>query len=328
MKCECCQTNDVEFEVIYETESDVYYLCGLCRLRLVNFAVRPLEFFNLAAIHGNTFYLHDDFYDYETREATQPKIEVTNADKFAFPDIEKIKTDLTTLVDFACVEYVTSEKVVKLLKQFDKKDILACLRSKVKYNRAINYKAYEIAAKVIGATAGEWIREQLNIRKENELFLFAEALSICLPVDEAFALLDAEIEACKDKDLAQNISALLYLQNAKTLDWIERHINRVKNVSDNWGGLAAASQFSWQRAEKWLAMGRPLSLIALDAVMFCTTPKGQRQNQSFWLQQHPPSLANSPESEVIIRTLKNYLAIDSVPRTRDTVKKITRNLST
>lgn len=293
--------------------------------RLLNKALRPLEFFSLTAIHGHSFYLHEDFYDYETGEAIQPNIEVLHPDKFPFPVFEQIKTNLDKLIDFSFVQYFTDESVIRQLNRFDKKEVLKVIDKKVRYNRAINYKAYEVVGKVVGKEAKDWIKTEWESKKENELLIFAEAISKCLDFDEAFEILTKEIESKEDKYISENISALLYLQSEKTLDWIEKVVLRTNNVSANWGTLAATSQFSWMTAEKWLNIGRPLSLVALDALLFCTTV-GDRQNQPFWLQQHPPKLIDNPRAEIIASKLTDYLAKDNVPRTRNVIKNIIDNI--
>lgn len=325
MKCESCNINDFEVEQLADEGQKTYRLCKRCLDRLLNKALRPLEFFNLTAIHGHSFYLHDDFYEYETGEATQPDIEVLQPDKFPFPDFEQIKNNLDRLIDFAFVQYFIDDNVIKQLKQFDKNETLKAIDKKVKYNRAINYKAYEIVGKVIGREAKDWLKNEWANRQENELLIFAEAISKCFDFDEAFATLTNKIESKDNKYLSDNISALLYFQSDKTLDWIEKIIYRTNSISTNWGTLSATSQFSWVRADKWLSVGRPLSLIAIDALLFCTTT-GDRQNQAFWLQQNPPKLTDNPRPEIIANKLKDYLSKDNVPRTKNAINKIIDNI--
>ena len=325
MKCESCNINDFEVEQLANEGQTPYRLCSPCLDRLINKALRPLEFFNLTAIHGQSFYLHDDFYDYETGEATQPDIEVLQPDKFPFPAFEQIKNNLDQLVDFAFVQYFTEDYVIKQLKQFDKNETLKTIDKKVKYNRAINYKAYEVVGKVIGKEAKNWLQKEWLNRQENELLIFAEAISKCFDFEEAFATLTNEIESKDDKHLAENISALLYFQRDKTLDWIEKVIHRTNNISINWGILAATSNFNWVIADKWLSVGRPLSLVAIDALLFCTTT-GDRQNQAFGLQENPPRLSDNPRAEIIANKLKDYLTKDNVPRTKNAINKIIDNI--
>ena len=325
MKCESCNIREIEVEELADKGQKPFRLCLPCHDRLLNKALRPLEFFNLTAIHGHSYYLQDDFYDEETGEATQSTIEVIDVEKFQFPDFEEIKHDLNKLIDFSFVQYFTKDFVIDELQKFDKIEVLRRLIEKVEYNRAINYKAYEIAGKVVGKYAEEWIKKEWTNRRENELQIFAEPIVKCLNFDEAFIILTRELEKGDDKFLSENVSALLYFQNGKILDWIEKVSERIKNVSLSWGQLAASSQFTWNRANKWLTFGRPLSLIALDSLIYCTTI-GKRLNQSLWLQQLNPKLIDNPRPEIISNRLKEYLIIDNVPRTKNAVETIIDNV--
>jgi hypothetical protein len=324
MTCESCNINEVEVEISTDEGNDRYLLCHKCQKRFLLYALRPLEFFNLASIHGHSGYLHDDFYDFETGQATQPKIEVNQIEKFPFPELANIKSDLTKLVNYACVQYPISDDVITFLKSYKKTKLLNLLKKKVEYNRAINYKAYEIAAKTLGLAAKDWIYEEWKNKKENELLIFAQAISKCFDSGEAFEMITNEIESGEDKYLSDNITALLYLQSPKTLDWIEKISGKIINVPANWGVLSAASEFSWTRAKTWLNKGRPLSLIALDALIHCTTV--EKQNQPLWLRKHPPTLLDSPTADIIANTITSYLETDRVPRTKSAVDQIIHNL--
>lgn len=323
MKCESCNIREVEERA--DEGQNPFRLCKPCHERLLNLALRPLEFFNLTAIHGHCYFLNDDFYDYDTGEAMQSDIEVIDAENFPFPDFQQIKNDLNRLIDFSFVQYFTDNFVIDELQKFDKLEVLKRLKEKVSYNRAINYKAYEIAGKVVGKPAEEWIKNEWANRQENELQIFAEAIAKCLDREEAFEILTKELESKDDKFLAENVSALLYFQNDKTLDWIEKICERIINISSNWGQLAASSKFTWERADKWLTIGRPLSLVALDSLIYCTTI-GERLNQSIWLRQLNPRLINNPRPETIANRLRDYLTVDNVPRTKNAVETIIDNV--
>jgi len=316
MNCESCNLKKYEITESSEEGRKPYYLCMDCQYRLINRALRPLEFFNLVSIHGNGYYLHDDFYDYEIGEATQPEIEVLEIDKFPFPKLDEVQNDLNRLIDYAFVQYFIDDNVIDKLKAHKREDVLKRLQEKVSYNRSINYKAYEVAAKAIGKSAGKWIKEEWQNRRENELLIFAEAVSNCLEFEEAFDYLTIEIERLNDK----------FLSNNRILNWIEKMAPRIVNVTLRWGHLAASSKFNWEKAVKWLNTKRPLSLISLDAIQYCTT-KGKRLNQSLWMRKLDPKLIGSPNLDVIKKTLSEYLEIDNVPRTRNTINQIIKNIS-
>jgi hypothetical protein len=325
MKCESCNIREYEVDELVNEGQNPFRLCIPCRDRLLSKSLRPLEFFNLTAIHGHGYYLNDDFYDYDTGEATQPDVEVVDAEKFPFPDFEQIKSDLNRLIDFSFVQYFTDDFVINQLRQFDRLEVLKRVKEKAKYNRAINYKAYEIVGKVVGRIAEEWIKKEWANKQENELQIFAEPIAKCLDFDEAFEILTKELERRDDKFLSENVSSLLYFKSVKTLDWIEKVSNRIKNISSDWGQLAGSSQFSWDRANKWLTIGRPLSLVALDSLIYCTTI-GDRLNQSLWLRQLNPRLIDNPRPDIIANRLSEYLLVDSVPRTKNAVETIIDNV--
>lgn len=143
--------------------------------------------------------------------------------------------------------------------------------------------------------------------------------------DNAFQIITAEIDTCEDRYLNEYITVLNFIRSEKVLDWIESNRHRITNIGTNWGHLAASSYFSWQRAEKWLERGRPLSLIALDALVFCTTVD-ERLNQSPWMRQIQPKLIDNPQPEIVAARLQEYLRTDSVPRVKNAVHKIIENL--
>lgn len=337
LKCESCKLREAETETpkneglengIWDSGplGNPYKLCPECRDRLQNFALRPLEFFNLAAIHGDSFHLHDDFYDRDTGKATQPQVPVIDAKKLPFPTFKEIKENLSRLIDYAFVQYYTEDRVLAQLQQHSKADLFDQLRQKVAYNPSINYKAYEIAAKTVGRDAETWAKEQWADRTDSDSILdYAELLCGCLDPDEAFQIITQELEATDDTSFYSHLSALLYPKSRKTLDWLETQTERIKNITEAFGQLAASSQFSWTRCDQWLSTGRPLSLIALDALHYCTLH--DYISQSIWLQRLQPQLAGSPDTETITLRLQEYLETDNTPRTRNRIANILQNLS-
>jgi len=326
MKCESCKLEDYIIVEASEEGHNPYLLCSGCQKRLINFALRPLEFFNLTAIHGNTYLLSDSFYDDDTGEAIQAYIDVVDEDLFPYPKLEDVENNLSRLIDYSFVSYFVDDVVIEKLKLHEKIDILQQLKERVKYNKAIKDKAFEVAASVLGKSAKNWIRTEWAKREDGELLIYAKALAYCLDVDEAFRFITKEIEDLEDKSLSLNIAALNYLKNERVLDWIETMTPRIHNISFNWGQLAASSKFDWERAVIWLNSKRPLSLIALDALYYSTS-KSERRNQSLWMRELNPNLIGRPISNEIITTLKAYLENDNVPRTRNTIKVIIENVS-
>jgi hypothetical protein len=163
-------------------------------------------------------------------------------------------------------------------------------------------------------------------REKVDDFVFrSENLARSIDKDKAFAIIAEEVDNCEAKYLNEYITALNFIRNEKVLDWIQDNIHRTTNIGSNWGHLAASSYLSWDRAAKWLTHGRPLSLVALDAIVFCTTV-GERLNQSPWMRQIQPKLVGNPNPETIAKRLQKYLLTDNVPRTKNAVRKIIENI--
>ncbi len=169
------------------------------------------------------------------------------------------------------------------------------------------------------------LRTMYDQAKVDDFIFRSEELAKSADKDEAFIIISKEIDNCEDRYLNEYITALNFIRNDKVLDWIENNIHRTTNIGLNWGHLAASSYLSWNRASKWLTFGRPLSLVALDAIMFCTTVD-ERLNQSLWMRQIQPKLIDNPKPEIVAVRLQEHLQTDNTHRTNTTIKKIVENL--
>ena len=85
------------------------------------------------------------------------------------------------------------------------------------------------------------------------------------------------------------------------------------------GRLAAVSNLKWERVVKWLTSGRPLSLVALDALIACW-----HYNTPILIRFAPKLLEPAPVDEMNA-TLDDYLDRDPVPRVRKAVLAIRVN---
>jgi hypothetical protein len=336
MKCESCRIRPVEIElpVDHWAESDrldpceykPYKLCHECKERLIKRALRPLEVFNLVAIHGQGGDLHDDFYDYETGEADQPKMDVIDPEKFPFPKFEEVKDNLKRLVDYALVVPCFKDNTAMAqLQKFDKAEILDMLDQKIKYTASIGYEAHLIITRVVGRVAENWVRKQLENRKpEYSIFSYADLIENCLEFEEAFELLTNALEKSDDRTFNEKLDlTLMRLRSEKMLDFLETNVKRLMSANPAFGRSVARCQFSWQRCEKWLDSGRPLSLIALDALYWCTAQDDERPIR---FRKPKPRLTDHVNPEIIASKLRDYLKIDSVPRTKNAVESILYNL--
>jgi hypothetical protein len=101
---------------------------------------------------------------------------------------------------------------------------------------------------------------------------------------------------------------LSYFHSAEALDWIEQNV--FDPVTEAWGGLAAASELDWPRVENWLHFGRPLSLVAIDALAAISRPRNPL------LRDHCPQLHEPPTCYRFKQALLDYAERDNVPRVR------------
>jgi hypothetical protein len=134
----------------------------------------------------------------------------------------------------------------------------------------------------------------------------AKASAACLPFREGFdrvAAALAEEEGSTKRDL---MFSLGYFHSAEALDWIEKHI--YEPITESWGYLAAASKLDWPRVENWFEQGRPLSLVAIDALAAIIRP------QSPFLRAYGPRLYEPPSPDRFRQVLSAYAERDRVPR--------------
>ena len=126
----------------------------------------------------------------------------------------------------------------------------------------------------LGPIAAEWTRAIWNelIREDGDYAGFAtKALAASLPPDEAFDLARAWAEKAADRESRKDrLMAFRNLAHRRTLEFIEHWWESADSgspVTEEWGRLAADSRLTWEVAQAWLQGGRPLSLIALDALL-------------------------------------------------------------
>jgi hypothetical protein len=280
-----------------------------------------LEWFNLTAIHGEGYLLHDDFYN-QDGVAEQPKEEVESPELYPAPSLNEVRDDLERLIDFAITRYQLKRSILSALKQHNKKDLLNALQRRVdRYpSLSIEGTAYEICARVLGSAAQEWIRQRWQVYNPNILFSLAEATASCLPFDEGYARVVNALMDVPPQELADQSSALAWFRSEKTLDWLENHtahmVNNWGHVTATWGQLAALSQLSWSRVVAWLDKGRPLSLVALDAL-----------KDFYWyntglLKRFKPKLLDPAPTGEMEAKLRDYERKDAVPRVERDVAQI------
>ncbi len=134
----------------------------------------------------------------------------------------------------------------------------------------------------------------------------------CLPLIEAYGLVTDKLSQMNQRERLICKFVLGWFQNRLVLKWIEENV--VSPIDVTWGALAARSQFDWEHFEKWLTLGRPISLVALDALGFClTTPRASDGHQ------YKP-LINPPTEVILKNVLENYRKLDPAVRVRRTIE--------
>lgn len=83
--CEACEICPAETVDPCEDATSPYYVCSACHTRLHEYALRPLEWYNLAKRHGwFQFLLHEDFY-LEDGTASEPGSFVQAPERYPAP---------------------------------------------------------------------------------------------------------------------------------------------------------------------------------------------------------------------------------------------------
>src|SRR6476660_4189033 len=98
--CQACRRRPVAEEVGDDDPLEPYRVCVECGDRLRGRSLRPIEWFNLATVHGwNKFLLHDDFYD-QDGSASQPDDENYSTEGMQAPALETCAKSLVRLIDY------------------------------------------------------------------------------------------------------------------------------------------------------------------------------------------------------------------------------------
>jgi hypothetical protein len=134
--------------------------------------------------------------------------------------------------------------------------------------------------------------------------------------EQTLDIIFSTLERVPKADLAWTALLLLHaFGTPRALDWIER--SALEDVGPDWGYLAAVSGFGWPRAERWLRRGRPLSLIALDALR-----NMEGKSESPIVEEANPKLCEPPPFDRAAQVLRAYAARDPVPRVERAVESV------
>lgn len=322
MLCQATRIERATVELPSQSPDGSYHLSADAAARLQYFALRPREWFNLATIHGPfEHYLHDDFYT-EEGEACQPKRDVTESGRFPCPTLNECAGDLQKLLDFAGTRWHLQQSVIDRFR-FHTTEILPAVNAR--FDRTKNPWFHEryaaLAAQVIEQKAESWFRGVLDRFEPVRRLRLLEVGYKCLRHDDGLALAKVTLSHLHAEELARWCTVLAHFRDPSSLDWIEDHVH--VPLTGQWGDLAAASSFDWDRASKWLQADRPLSLVALDAMVACSGP---HPSQSFLIQKIRPRMRAEVSAEVIQCAISDYAARDCSPRVSKSARHIIATL--
>lgn len=315
-RCQSCLTSSVAREIAENAGGSVYRLCAECARRLEALALRPLEWYRLAALHGPfAFYLHEDFYD-QDGVALQPKQDVESTRALPVPSLHAVADDLDRLLEYVLTRWTLNEGSVSALCAHPPGATVARLEKLVGGGPApwVESRCYEIAAQALGANAASWIETRWTCLGPSTEFAFFKAAASCLPHEAALPRALTWFEGQDEKELPRRAMALGYFKSARVLDWLE--VTAKSPHSDAWGRLAACSDLSWPRLLRWLDAGRPLSLVGLDALLILAMPPSRQPMLS------TASLSLAPDQPELVRKLREYEARDPAPRVTRIVEAI------
>jgi hypothetical protein len=307
--CQSCEIRPVETDQPAGDSDEPLRLCLECNRRLQARALRPVEWYNLAKRHGwQEFLLHDDFYD-EEGTALQPTEKVDEPERFPAPTLEAVAQDAELLLDYSITRWSLQQPVISAWLALEPSKVLATLSSRFASTRnlLIRDKLLEICALALRGPGADFVRYAWGEYPATvTLPPLAQASAACLPPAEGFDRVSAALEPEIKKRKWDLIFCLGYFQSPKALGWIEQHV--AEPVTEAWGYLAAASRLDWLRVENWLRGGRPLSLVALDALGAILRPR------TLLLKSIKPRLHGPPDIGSFREELILHAKRDPVPR--------------
>jgi hypothetical protein len=317
--CEACKRNEINVVETSDDPNQPYKLCNQCHERLLKYSLRPIEWYNLAAVHSpNKFLLHDDFYE-EDGEACQPEEDVFVTKKEKAPTLRAVRNDLESLLDFSITRWFLENDIIDALKKHDTQETLISVKSRFygTENDEVKSRMLEIVADVLGASASVWVRELWENYDEKFLYPISWATASSLPAEEGLSNIFDKLKLESEKELPIAAFTCLYrFRSNNILDWIE---STCSIFNDNWGRLAAVCFPTWERMKSWINKGRPLSLIALDTMANCVKGYGD-----IYVEQFSPKILGTDDNEVE-QILNDYYQKDGVPRVKMKVAKILEN---
>lgn len=320
--CEACENSSATIVETCDDELQPYRLCQSCHHRLHALSLRPVEWYNLAKRHGwEKYLLHDDFYD-EDGSAGQPQEDVVDAAALPAPILSDVSSNLESLLDFSITRWWFRPELAATWKKHAPDEVGQVLsrRFAANTNLCVRARILEVTAAAWGRSGAEFVRYAWGeYPAQVDLPALAEASAGCLPDGEGLDCVIAALGALEDRQKRDLMFALAYFRSPRVLDWIEDNV--FEPITESWGYLAAASSLDWPRVARWLDSGRPLSLIAIDALLAIICPRTPL------LRRFQPKLQGLPEMLTVKEALAQYRERDAVPRVQQRMDAVLSNLT-
>ena len=311
--CEACghRAANPALPITWE-RGDAILVCDPCGERVMKFELCPVEWHALASRHGwwRTV-LRPPRYDFLGRSRALLK---SGRSYFRHrpPKARDFRADLPKLVDHCATRQELGDPEIRALRGHPPAAVLLELnRFSARSDQGFVHCAVAIAGDVLGPAAADFVRARFDETAPGAVLArWAYAAARCLPVAEAFQRVTTVIERTDPLKRAALLPALGELASPAALDWIEQTAPAA-NVGVEWGQAAARCEFDWARACAWLAAGRPLSLIALDA-LYGIVRRAEDETRGF---SDAPKLAGPrPSQREAVEVLERYIEQDDAPR--------------
>lgn len=328
IKCESCQKANVteikteQYRVDSGDPDFPYLLCRKCKTKLIARALSPGNWYNLASKYGWwQYYLQDDFYD-EDGTACQPEFPVDLGGGSSALELEDVRGNAKALMGYSLTRWHFDPELEDAWRSLDTDVVLSTLFEN--FDSAPNSGVRDVTLEVavlLGESAQTLVEKAwCGYPQLVSLAAVAEGMAACLPDEIGHTRVVDALSRMENGERLEAMLALSHFQNRRTLDWIEKNVS--SPIAESWGNLAASSRLDWSRAESWINVGRPLSLVALDALAAIGEPK------TSFLKRVAPQLVDAPDPFTLSRVLDDYALVDSVPRVKRVVSNINANITT
>jgi hypothetical protein len=244
---------------------------------------------------------------------------VVDAGAHAAPRLEQVADQLDALMEFCATRFVLATRHYLALAQFSRDELRAALERRLVPGAGVHVRflCFNIVANVLQKSGGDLFRRHFSAWRAQAPRMWAAAAIKCLPRQEVeHEVWDLLAGGGDPKYLQDVTAALAYCRSPAALDWIESAIGHPPSVLQFWGELAAKSGLTWPRAQRWLEQGRPLSLVALDALAAIARLRETA------CEFNDVSLTEVPDRRLVIAALTAYAMRDDVPRVTRAVGRI------